>query len=113
MLCDAKIEINRKYLESIGLEKAALELKKQALPSKKEVKQRARMGNAEDAAVTLPKNTRSKQKCASAETTMAKKKRIMAKQRNKRKKLRAMACAAAKEDNNTKLDQELKKLAQE
>ncbi|KAL7557944.1 hypothetical protein ACA910_006195 [Epithemia clementina (nom. ined.)] len=36
LLCDAKIEINRKYLESIGLEKAALELKKQALPSKRE-----------------------------------------------------------------------------
>ncbi|KAL7562760.1 hypothetical protein ACA910_014366 [Epithemia clementina (nom. ined.)] len=36
LLCDAKIEINRKYLESIGLEKAALELRKQALPSKKE-----------------------------------------------------------------------------
>ncbi|KAL7568959.1 hypothetical protein ACA910_021255 [Epithemia clementina (nom. ined.)] len=42
LLCDAKIEINRKYLESIGLEKAALKLKKQALPRKKEEKQRAR-----------------------------------------------------------------------
>ncbi|KAL7561080.1 hypothetical protein ACA910_020394 [Epithemia clementina (nom. ined.)] len=38
LLCDAKIEINRKYLESICLEKAASELKKQALPSKKENK---------------------------------------------------------------------------
>ncbi|KAL7580535.1 hypothetical protein ACA910_003663 [Epithemia clementina (nom. ined.)] len=38
LLCNAKIEINRKYLESIGLEKAALELKKQALPSQKENK---------------------------------------------------------------------------
>ncbi|KAL7575438.1 hypothetical protein ACA910_007339 [Epithemia clementina (nom. ined.)] len=39
LLCNAKIEINRKYLESIGLEKAASELKKQALPSQKENKQ--------------------------------------------------------------------------
>ncbi|KAL7577443.1 hypothetical protein ACA910_004727 [Epithemia clementina (nom. ined.)] len=36
LLRNAKIEINRKYLESISLEKAALELKKQALPSQKE-----------------------------------------------------------------------------
>ncbi|KAL7569927.1 hypothetical protein ACA910_008588 [Epithemia clementina (nom. ined.)] len=38
LLRNAKIEINRKYLESIGLEKAALELKKRALPSQKENK---------------------------------------------------------------------------
>ncbi|KAL7564735.1 hypothetical protein ACA910_010146 [Epithemia clementina (nom. ined.)] len=36
LLRDAKIEITHKYLESIGLEKATLELKKQASPSKKE-----------------------------------------------------------------------------
>ncbi|KAL7580539.1 hypothetical protein ACA910_003666 [Epithemia clementina (nom. ined.)] len=36
LLCDAKIQINHKDLEYIGLEKAALELKKQPLPSKKE-----------------------------------------------------------------------------
>ncbi|KAL7569717.1 hypothetical protein ACA910_018579 [Epithemia clementina (nom. ined.)] len=38
LLRDAKIEINRKYLESTGLKKAASELKKQTLPSKKESK---------------------------------------------------------------------------
>ncbi|KAL7571347.1 hypothetical protein ACA910_007662 [Epithemia clementina (nom. ined.)] len=38
LLCHAKIEINRKYLESIGLEKAASELKKQAFPSQMESK---------------------------------------------------------------------------
>ncbi|KAL7563051.1 hypothetical protein ACA910_007141 [Epithemia clementina (nom. ined.)] len=38
LLCNAKIEINCKYFESIGLEKAALELKKRALPSQKENK---------------------------------------------------------------------------
>ncbi|KAL7559840.1 hypothetical protein ACA910_015377 [Epithemia clementina (nom. ined.)] len=36
LLRNAKIEINRKYLESIGLEKAASELKKRASPSQKE-----------------------------------------------------------------------------
>ncbi|KAL7557625.1 hypothetical protein ACA910_011905 [Epithemia clementina (nom. ined.)] len=44
---------------------------------------------------------------------MVKKKRMMAKQRHERKKLRATARAAAKEGNNAKLDQELEKLAQE
>ncbi|KAL7569364.1 hypothetical protein ACA910_010451 [Epithemia clementina (nom. ined.)] len=44
---------------------------------------------------------------------MVKKKQMMAKQCHERKKLRATARAAAKEDNNAKLDQELEKLAQE
>ncbi|KAL7565752.1 hypothetical protein ACA910_010192 [Epithemia clementina (nom. ined.)] len=44
---------------------------------------------------------------------MVKKKRMMAKQRHERKKLRATARAAANEDNNAKLDQELEKLARE
>ncbi|KAL7576257.1 hypothetical protein ACA910_013734 [Epithemia clementina (nom. ined.)] len=44
---------------------------------------------------------------------MVKKKRMMAKQRHERKKLRATARAAAKEDNNAKLDDELEKLARE
>ncbi|KAL7579267.1 hypothetical protein ACA910_011424 [Epithemia clementina (nom. ined.)] len=44
---------------------------------------------------------------------MVKKKRMMAKQRHERKKLRATARAAAKEDNNAKLDEELEKLARE
>ncbi|KAL7559408.1 hypothetical protein ACA910_008028 [Epithemia clementina (nom. ined.)] len=55
LLRDAKIEINRKYLESIGLEKAASELKKRPLPSKKEKKtsgKKSSSGNVEDAAVT-------------------------------------------------------------
>ncbi|KAL7566500.1 hypothetical protein ACA910_001994 [Epithemia clementina (nom. ined.)] len=30
LLCNAKIEINHKYLESIGLEKVALQLKKRS-----------------------------------------------------------------------------------
>ncbi|KAL7573234.1 hypothetical protein ACA910_021776 [Epithemia clementina (nom. ined.)] len=58
LLCDAKIEINRKYLESIGLEKAASELKKQALPSKKDKKtsgKKSSLGNVEDAAVMPPR----------------------------------------------------------
>ncbi|KAL7579437.1 hypothetical protein ACA910_014101 [Epithemia clementina (nom. ined.)] len=116
LLCDAKIEINRQYLESISLEKATSELKKQASPSKKERKtagKKSSLGNVEDAAVTPPRKTRLKQKCASAETAMVKKKRIMAKQQHERKKLWATARAAAKEDNNAKLDQELEKLAQE
>ncbi|KAL7568037.1 hypothetical protein ACA910_004615 [Epithemia clementina (nom. ined.)] len=115
LLCDAKIDINRKYLESIGLEKAASDLKKQALPSKKESKtagKKSSLGNVDDAAVTPPRKTRPKQEYASAETAMVKKKLIMAKQRHERKKLRAMARAAAKEDSNAKLDQELEKLAQ-
>ncbi|KAL7567254.1 hypothetical protein ACA910_016721 [Epithemia clementina (nom. ined.)] len=116
LLCDAKIEMNRKYLESIGLEKAASELKKQALPSQKENKtagKKSSLGNVEDAAVTPPRKTRPKQKCSSTEMAMVKKKRMMANQRDERKKLRAKARAAAKEDNNAKLDQELEKLAQE
>ncbi|KAL7572240.1 hypothetical protein ACA910_011768 [Epithemia clementina (nom. ined.)] len=55
LLCDAKIEVNRKYLESISLEKAASELKKQPLPRKKKKKtlgKKSSMGNEEDAAVT-------------------------------------------------------------
>ncbi|KAL7570274.1 hypothetical protein ACA910_020695 [Epithemia clementina (nom. ined.)] len=44
---------------------------------------------------------------------MVKKKRMMAKQRHERKKLRATARAAAKEDNNAKLDEELEMLARE
>ncbi|KAL7563044.1 hypothetical protein ACA910_013564 [Epithemia clementina (nom. ined.)] len=40
-----------------------------------------------------------------------KKKRMMAKQCHKGKKLWAMARTAAKEDNNAKLDEELEKLA--
>ncbi|KAL7573501.1 hypothetical protein ACA910_019818 [Epithemia clementina (nom. ined.)] len=116
LLCDAKIEINRKYIESIGLEIAASELKKRALPSKKENKateKKSSLGNVEDAAVTPPRKTRPKQKCASTEMAMVKKKRMMAKQGHERKKLRATACAAATEDNNAKLDQELEKLVQE
>ncbi|KAL7573663.1 hypothetical protein ACA910_008350 [Epithemia clementina (nom. ined.)] len=114
LLCDAKIEINRKYYESIGLEKAASELKKQALPSKKENKtagKKSSLGNVEDAAVTPPRKTRPKQKCASIETAMVKTIQMMAKQRHERKKLWATSRAAAKEDNNAKLDQELEKLA--
>ncbi|KAL7556726.1 hypothetical protein ACA910_019540 [Epithemia clementina (nom. ined.)] len=83
LLCDANIEINRKYLESIGLEKVASELKKQSSPSKKERKTagyKSSLGNVEDAAVTPPRKTRPKQKCASAETAIIKKKQIMAKQ---------------------------------
>ncbi|KAL7580475.1 hypothetical protein ACA910_004489 [Epithemia clementina (nom. ined.)] len=44
---------------------------------------------------------------------MVKKKRMMAKQCHERKKLGATARAAAKEDNNAKLDEELEKLARE
>ncbi|KAL7578912.1 hypothetical protein ACA910_006887 [Epithemia clementina (nom. ined.)] len=44
---------------------------------------------------------------------MVKKKRMMAKQCHERKKLRATSRAAAKEDNNAKLDEELEKLARE
>ncbi|KAL7581342.1 hypothetical protein ACA910_006100 [Epithemia clementina (nom. ined.)] len=44
---------------------------------------------------------------------MVKKKRMMAKQRHERKKLRATARAAANNDNNAKLDKELEKLARE
>ncbi|KAL7572786.1 hypothetical protein ACA910_014645 [Epithemia clementina (nom. ined.)] len=116
LLRNAKIEINRKYLESIGLEKAALELKKQASPSQKENKtagKKSSLGNVEDAEVTPTRKTRPKRKCASTETAMVKKKRMMAKQRHERKKLRATARAAAKDDNNAKLDEELEKLARE
>ncbi|KAL7560905.1 hypothetical protein ACA910_008186 [Epithemia clementina (nom. ined.)] len=83
LLRDAKIEISRKYLESIDLEKAASELKKQTLPSKKESKtvgKKSSLGNVEDAAVTPPRKTWPKQKCASTETAMVKKKWMMAKQ---------------------------------
>ncbi|KAL7573376.1 hypothetical protein ACA910_006485 [Epithemia clementina (nom. ined.)] len=83
LLCDAKIEINRKYLESIGLEKATSELKKRASPSKKESKtagKKSSLGNVEDVAVTPPRKIWIKQKYASAETAMVNKKRIMAKQ---------------------------------
>ncbi|KAL7556141.1 hypothetical protein ACA910_020477 [Epithemia clementina (nom. ined.)] len=82
LLFDTKIEINRKYLESIGLEKAASELKKQPLPSKKEKKtpgKKSISGNVEDAAVTPPRKSRPKRKCASTETAMVKKKQMMAK----------------------------------
>ncbi|KAL7563605.1 hypothetical protein ACA910_004507 [Epithemia clementina (nom. ined.)] len=116
LLCNAKIEINREYLESIGLEKAASELKKPASPSQKENKtagKKSSLGNVEDAAVTPLRKTRPQQKCASTEMTMVKKKRMMAKQRRERKKLQATARAAAKEDNNAKLDEKLEKLAQE
>ncbi|KAL7562846.1 hypothetical protein ACA910_002463 [Epithemia clementina (nom. ined.)] len=81
LLRDAKIEINRKYLESIGLEKAASELKKRASPSKKENKtagKKSSLGNVEDAAVTPPRKTRPKRKCSSTETAMVRKKRMMA-----------------------------------
>ncbi|KAL7556195.1 hypothetical protein ACA910_019234 [Epithemia clementina (nom. ined.)] len=116
LLRNAKIEINRKYLESIGLEKAASELKKQASSSQKENKtagKKSSLGNVEDAEVTPTSKTRPKRKCASTETAMVKKKWMMAKQCHERKKLRATACAAAKEDNNAKLDEELEKLARE
>ncbi|KAL7571528.1 hypothetical protein ACA910_020947 [Epithemia clementina (nom. ined.)] len=116
LLRNTKIEINRKYLESIGLEKAASELKKQALPSQKENKtggKETNLGNVENAAVTPTRKTWPKRKCASTETAMVKKKRMMAKQRHESKKLRAMARAAAKQDNNAKLDEELEKLARE
>ncbi|KAL7556969.1 hypothetical protein ACA910_018257 [Epithemia clementina (nom. ined.)] len=114
LLRNAKIEINCKYLESIGLEKAASELKKQALPSQKENKtagKKSSLGNVEDAAVTPTRKTRPKQKCTSTETAMVKKKQMTAKQRHERKKLRTTARTAAKEDNNAKLDEELEKLA--
>ncbi|KAL7559570.1 hypothetical protein ACA910_009970 [Epithemia clementina (nom. ined.)] len=110
LLCNAKIEINRKSFESIGLEKAASELKKQASPSQKENKtagKKSSLGN-EDAEVTPTSKTRPKRKCASTETAMVKKKWMMAKQRQK---LWALARAAAKEDNNFKFDEELEKLA--
>ncbi|KAL7567069.1 hypothetical protein ACA910_002793 [Epithemia clementina (nom. ined.)] len=116
LLRNAKIKINRKYLESIGLEKEALELKKQASPSQKENKTAGKkfsLGNVGDAEVTPTRKTRPKRKCASTETAMVKKKRMMAKQRHERKKLRTTARAAAKEDNNAKLDEELEKLARE
>ncbi|KAL7571227.1 hypothetical protein ACA910_008885 [Epithemia clementina (nom. ined.)] len=83
LLRDAKIKINCKYLESIGLEKAALELKKRPLPSKKENKtlgKKSSLGNVEDAGVTPPRKNWPKQKCASTETAMVKKKRMMTKQ---------------------------------
>ncbi|KAL7576379.1 hypothetical protein ACA910_018188 [Epithemia clementina (nom. ined.)] len=116
LLCNAKIEINRKYLKSIGLEKAASKLKRHTSPSQKENKtagKKSSLGNVEDAAVTPTRKTRPERKCASTETAMVKKKRMMAKQRHERKKLRATARAAAKEDNNAKLDEELEKLARE
>ncbi|KAL7571790.1 hypothetical protein ACA910_002877 [Epithemia clementina (nom. ined.)] len=116
LLCNAKIEINRKYLKSFGLEKVATEPKKRALPSQKENKtagKKSSLGNVENAAVTPTRKTRPKQKCASTEMAMVKKKRMMAKQRHERKKLRATARAAAKEDSNAKLDEELEKLVQE
>ncbi|KAL7556140.1 hypothetical protein ACA910_020476 [Epithemia clementina (nom. ined.)] len=77
LLRNTKIEINHKYLESIGLKKAALELKKQASPSQKENKtagKKSSLGNVEDAAVTPTRKTRPKRKCASTETAMVKKK---------------------------------------
>ncbi|KAL7563690.1 hypothetical protein ACA910_004092 [Epithemia clementina (nom. ined.)] len=116
LLRSAKIEINRKYLESIGLEKAASELKKQASPSQKENKtagKKSSLGNVEDAAVMPTRKTWPKRNCASTETTMVKKKWMMANQCHERKKLQVMARAAAKEDNNAKLDEELEKLARE
>ncbi|KAL7567430.1 hypothetical protein ACA910_021392 [Epithemia clementina (nom. ined.)] len=116
LLRSAKIEINRKYLESIGLEKAASELKKQAWPSQKENKtagKKSSLGNEKDAAVMPTSKTCPKRNCASTETTMVKKKRMMAKQCHERKKLRVTARAAVKEDNNAKLDEELEKLARE
>ncbi|KAL7572927.1 hypothetical protein ACA910_007435 [Epithemia clementina (nom. ined.)] len=116
LLCNAKIEINCKYLESIGLEKAASVLKKRASPSQKENKtvgKKSSLGNIEDAAVTPTRKTTPKRKCASTETAMVKKKPMMAKQLHERKKLRVTACAAAKEDNNAKLDEELENLARE
>ncbi|KAL7564321.1 hypothetical protein ACA910_007173 [Epithemia clementina (nom. ined.)] len=116
LLRNAKIEINRKYLESIGLEKAASELKKHASPSQKENKtagKKSSLGNVEDAEVTPTSTTRPKRKCASTETAMVKKKQMVAKQRHERNKLRATARAAAKGDNNAKLGEELEKLARE
>ncbi|KAL7573271.1 hypothetical protein ACA910_003416 [Epithemia clementina (nom. ined.)] len=116
LLRNAKIEINCKYLEFIGLEKAASELKKQALLSQKEnktAKKKSSLDNVEDAEVTPTSKTRPKRKCASTETAMVKKKLMMAKPRHERKKLLATARAAAKEDNNAKLDEELEKLARE
>ncbi|KAL7565351.1 hypothetical protein ACA910_013573 [Epithemia clementina (nom. ined.)] len=73
LLRNAKIEINRKHLESIGLEKAASELKEQALPSKKENKKagkKSSLGNVEGAEVTPTSKTRPKRKCASTEIAM-------------------------------------------
>ncbi|KAL7562628.1 hypothetical protein ACA910_002529 [Epithemia clementina (nom. ined.)] len=112
LLCNAKIEVNGKYLESIGLEKAASELKKRASPSQKENKtvgKKSSLGNVEDAA-EMPTRRKKAKICASTETEMVKKKRMMAKQCHE---LRVTACAAAKEDNNAKLDEELEKLARE
>ncbi|KAL7572714.1 hypothetical protein ACA910_008986 [Epithemia clementina (nom. ined.)] len=88
LLCDAKIEINHKYPESIGLEKAASKLKKQASPSKKESKtagKKSSLGNMEDAVVMPPKKTRPKRKGASAETAMVKKKWMMSKQQHEKR----------------------------
>ncbi|KAL7566585.1 hypothetical protein ACA910_000648 [Epithemia clementina (nom. ined.)] len=113
LLRNAKIEINRKYLESIRLEKAASELKNPSQKENKTAGKKSSLGNVEDAEVTPTSKTWPKQKCASTETAMVKKKRMMAKQRHERKKLRATARAAAKEDNNAKLDEKLEKLARE
>ncbi|KAL7569730.1 hypothetical protein ACA910_018589 [Epithemia clementina (nom. ined.)] len=74
LLRNAKIEINRKYLESIGLEKAASKLKKRASPKNKTAGKKSSLGNVEDAAVTPTRKTRPKRKCASTETAMVKKK---------------------------------------
>ncbi|KAL7562677.1 hypothetical protein ACA910_006366 [Epithemia clementina (nom. ined.)] len=90
--------------------------KKRALPRQKENKtagKKSSLGNVENAALTPTRKTRPKQKCACTETAMVKKKWMMAKQLHERKKLRATARAAAKEDNNAKLDEELEKLARE
>ncbi|KAL7561365.1 hypothetical protein ACA910_001469 [Epithemia clementina (nom. ined.)] len=67
LLRDTKIKINNKYLESLGLEKAALDLNEtsNAKQSKKEnqtVGKKSSLVNAEDAAVMPPKHTRPEQK---------------------------------------------------
>ncbi|KAL7578963.1 hypothetical protein ACA910_006928 [Epithemia clementina (nom. ined.)] len=73
LLHDAMIKINRKFLESISLEKVASELKKQGSPSKKEINslgKKSSLCNLEDAVVTPPRKTWPKQKCSSRETAM-------------------------------------------
>ncbi|KAL7575147.1 hypothetical protein ACA910_018640 [Epithemia clementina (nom. ined.)] len=73
LLHDAKITINRKYLESLGLEKAAQDLKKQVKQNRKENQTAGKKSmvnnvpagslvNSEDTAVMPPKHTKAKAK---------------------------------------------------
>ncbi|KAL7573030.1 hypothetical protein ACA910_007521 [Epithemia clementina (nom. ined.)] len=94
LLCNAKIEINHKYIESIGLEKAASELKIQASPSQKGNKtagKKSSLDNGEDAAVTPTRKTRPKQKLCQYRNSNGQEETDDGKQRHERKKLRAAA----------------------